>query len=295
MKKIVLLVLSSLLLFVMGCTDSQPSLKEKRKEAVKEYLKFYETGNDSIKELILQQYPKFQETFLGDVSSILPEIQGHCNFEIVRMIADDSVVFVQSLVRSTVPPQNFVAIDYFVFASDGILKHWTMMSRCDDSDPDATIELGGETKITDLKKTEENKKLVTDFARLLYVEYKHSTLPNFFDNGKLLQHHPTLKNTFHAYMEEVQPMPYNPTDSDEIPLKINVNPLPAVAEGNFVLVAHILTYELVYHPYDFYAFELFRVENGKIVELWDSYFVDFLEELSDEYIEDEVEGRFEEE
>ena len=65
-----------------------------------------------------------------------------------------------------------------------------------------------------------------------------------------------------------QLIPYNPTDAlEEAPAGLKVKVLQVIGEGNFVMVAHTISY-LFSNPYETLGLELFRVENGKIVEVW---------------------------
>ena len=185
--------------------------------------------------------------------------------EVLRIIGDDKAVFAQTLLRGR--EANYVSYDLFVFAEGGVLQHWYCMERRTPTDPEGKFALGGDTQVKDLDKTEANKALVSEFAQLLYEDFKHSTLGRFFDNGKLIRHQYPPENNFEAYMAE-QLIPYNPTDSpEEVPAGLKVKVLQVIGEGNFVMVAHTISY-LFSNPYETLGLELFRVENGKIVEVW---------------------------
>ena len=253
------------LFFVEGCTSTTNPELEKRKAQVEKFMTFYETGDESAKDAIMEQQSFYEDYPSCDVADFRSELVGQCKVEVLRIIGDDKAVFAQTLLRGR--EANYVSYDLFVFAEGGVLQHWYCMERLAPTDPEGKFALGGDTQVKDLDKTEANKTLVSEFAQLLYEDFKHSTLGRFFDNGKLIRHQYPPENNFEAYMAE-QLIPYNPTDSpEEAPAGLKVKVLQVVGEGNFVMVAHTISY-LFSNPYETLGLELFRVENGKIVEVW---------------------------
>lgn len=266
MRQVALVVVVTLaLFFVEGCTSSTNSELEKRKAQVEQFMKYYETGDESAKDAIMEQQSFYEDYPSCEVAGFCSELVGQCKVEVLRIIADDKAVFAQTLLRGR--EANYVSYDLFVFAEGGVLQHWYGMERLAPTDPEGKFALGGDTQVKDLDKTEANKALVSEFAQLLYEDFKHNTLGRFFDNGKLIRHQYPPENNFEAYMAE-QLIPYNPTDSpEEAPAGLKVKVLQVIGEGNFVMVAHTISY-LFSNPYETLGLELFRVENGKIVEVW---------------------------
>ena len=261
---LVVVVMSALFLLV-GCMSSTNLLLEKRKAQVEKFMTYYETGDESAKDAIMEQQSFYEDYPSCEVADVRSELVGQCKVEVLRIIADDKAVFAQTLLRGR--EANYVSYDLFVFAGGGVLQHWYAMERLAPTDPEGKFALGGDSQVKDLDKTEANKALVSEFAQLLYEDFKHSTLGRFFDNGKLIRHQYPPENNFEAYMAE-QLIPYNPTDSpEEAPAGLNVKVLQVIGEGNFVMVAHTISY-LFSNPYETLGLELFRVENGKIVEVW---------------------------
>ena len=253
------------LFFVEGCTSTTNPELEKRKALVEKFMTFYETGDESAKDAIMEQQSFYEDYPSCEVADVRSELIGQCKVEVPRIIADDKAVFAQTLLRGR--EANYVSYDLFVFAEGGVLQHWYGMERLPPTDPEGKFALGGDTQVKDLDKTEANKALVSEFAQLLYEDFKHSTLGRFFDNGKLIRHQYPPENNFEAYMAE-QLIPYNPTDAlEEAPAGLKVKVLQVIGEGNFVMVAHTISY-LFSNPYETLGLELFRVENGKIVEVW---------------------------
>ena len=261
---LVVVVMSALFLLV-GCTSSTNPLLEKRKAQVEKFMTYYETGDESAKDAIMEQQSFYEDYPSCEVADVRSELIGQCKVEVLRIIADDKAVFAQTLLRGR--EANYVSYDLFVFAEGGVLQHWYGMERLPPTDPEGKFALGGDTQVKDLDKTEANKALVSEFAQLLYEDFKHSTLGRFFDNGKLIRHQYPPENNFEAYMAE-QLIPYNPTDAlEEAPAGLKVKVLQVIGEGNFVMVAHTISY-LFSNPYETLGLELCRVENGKIVEVW---------------------------
>lgn len=113
-----------------------------------------------------------------------------------------------------------------------------------------------------------NKKLVFDMWRAI-IQGAHTELaPRYFTEG-YIQHNPNVatgRDAMVAYMKSTRPVrPISPT--------ITFPVIAIVAEGDLVMVATV-TYpadpESPGHKYAGTHFDLFRIENGKIAEHWDS-------------------------
>lgn len=113
-----------------------------------------------------------------------------------------------------------------------------------------------------------NKKLVFDMWRAI-IQGGHTELaPQFFTEG-YIQHNPNVasgRDALVAYIRQTRPVrPIEP--------EITFPVIAIMAEGDLVMVATV-TYapdpERPGHKYAGTHFDLFRIEDGKIAEHWDS-------------------------
>ena len=112
----------------------------------------------------------------------------------------------------------------------------------------------------DIDKSAANKKVVSDFVNDILVNGKLEKLTSYFDGDKYIQHNPAIADglsglgaALKALAEQGITMKYNKVHK-------------ILGEGNFVLV--ISEGEFAGQPTSFY--DLFRVQEGKIAEHWDT-------------------------
>ena len=119
--------------------------------------------------------------------------------------------------------------------------------------------IDGPTEITDLDKTDANRALVTGFVTDILVNGQFDKITNYIGDT-YLQHNPNVGDgleglsAFVGYLQENN-ISFRYTQIHNV-----------VAEGNFVLVQN--EGEFGGTPTAFY--DLFRVEDGLIVEHWDT-------------------------
>ena len=120
-------------------------------------------------------------------------------------------------------------------------------------------KLGPYKEITDLDKTEENRKLVENFLYDVMQGNNLDKTPDYFDGDTYIQHNTGIADgvsglnaALGAMAEQGISMVY-----DEVHM--------VLAQGNFVLAVSEGTFSG--EPTSYY--DLWRVENGKIAEHWD--------------------------
>jgi predicted SnoaL-like aldol condensation-catalyzing enzyme len=113
-----------------------------------------------------------------------------------------------------------------------------------------------------------NKKLVFDMWRAI-IQGGHTELAPEYFTESYIQHNPNVatgRDAMVAYMKRTRPVkPIEPT--------IHFPVIAIMAEGDLVLVATVSYAADPYARGKKYAgthFDLFRIENGKIAEHWDS-------------------------
>ena len=109
------------------------------------------------------------------------------------------------------------------------------------------------------QQTEENKKIVTDFIQALYGD-KDSTAIDKYIADNVKQHNPLLQDGKEWLKNALRPYLQNPNIQ-----KMKVDIKQIAAEGDKV---RTLIREVAPNGNVFARAEIFRVENGKIAEMW---------------------------
>lgn len=193
---------------------------------------------------------------LGAVLKALPE--GSAKVKTVRVFRDGDSVFAHTEYNFFGPKIGF---DIFRFENGQIVEHWDNLQETPKNlNPSGRSMTDGPTEATDLDKTAENKKLVRAFVEDILVNGRMEKLAGYFDGDNYIQHNPQISDKLSGLGAALQTMA-----KQGITLKYE-RIHQVLGEGNFVLVASEGTF--AGKPSAF--FDLFRVENGKIAEHWDT-------------------------
>ncbi|MEI8146897.1 MAG: nuclear transport factor 2 family protein [Alphaproteobacteria bacterium] len=179
-----------------------------------------------------------------------------------RVIAEDNLVVLHGTYENA---QAFggdvlVAFDVFRVENGKVAEHWDNLQPLVSKTASGNGMTDGPTQIVDREKTTENKALITGFVRDVLQGADPARVADYISTETYTQHNPLVANGLEGlgaalkiFAEMGQAMSYSRT------------PI-IVAEGNFVFTASEGT--LGATPTAF--FDLFRIENGKIVEHWDT-------------------------
>jgi predicted SnoaL-like aldol condensation-catalyzing enzyme len=118
----------------------------------------------------------------------------------------------------------------------------------------------GPTKASDADQTEANKTLVRAFVDDILVSGKLDKLAGYFAGDKYVQHNPQIGDGLSGLGKALEALA-------KLGITMKYDKIHKVlGEGNFVLV--VSEGKFGGKPTSFY--DLFRVENGKIAEHWDT-------------------------
>ena len=153
-----------------------------------------------------------------------------------------------------------VAFDVFRIESGRIAEHWDNLTPLRDApNPAGRTQIDGSIEGTDLNETEANKALVIDMLERMFIGGEQLDITQFINPARYLQHNPDagggldgLQALMQANAAAGMKMRY-----DEIGI--------VLAESNFVLTG--ASGALGEQPTAFY--DLWRLEDGLIVEHWD--------------------------
>ena len=109
------------------------------------------------------------------------------------------------------------------------------------------------------QQTEENKKIVTDFIQALYGD-KDSTAIDKYIADNVKQHNPLLQDGKEWLKNALRPYLQNPNIQK---MKVDIKQIAAEGDKVWTLIREVAPNGNV-----FARAEIFRVENGKIAEMW---------------------------
>lgn len=175
----------------------------------------------------------------------------------VRVFQDGDYVFAHTDYNFFGPKIGF---DIFRFEDGRIVEHWDNLQETASANPSGHTMTDGPTETGDLDKTEPNKLLVRSFIEDILVNGKMEKLAGYFEGDNYTQHNPQIGDGLSGLGKALEAMAKQGLTMKYA--KIH----KVLGEGNFVLV--VSEGDFAGQPSSFY--DLFRVENGKIVEHWDT-------------------------
>jgi len=178
----------------------------------------------------------------------------------VRVLGEGDLVAMHN-VWNGFGPVPLVAFDVFRFNDEGkIVEHWDNLTPlAEKPNPSGRTQIDGATEITDLDKTAANKAIVLEFIERGLIKGEQIDFTQYINPQKYLQHNSDVADGLEGFgaffamlAEKGIEMRYT---------KVGL----VVTEGNFVLTGSEGSFGG--KPTAFY--DLFRLEEGKIVEHWD--------------------------
>ncbi|WP_394208998.1 hypothetical protein [Enterovibrio calviensis] len=192
----------------------------------------------------------------GELMAMLPE--GSAKADVKRAFQDGDFTVTHTEYDFFGPKVGF---DVFRFENGQIVEHWDNLQAIAPANPSGRTQLDGPSQVTDLDKTDTNKAIVTDFVKTILMEGNMARINDFIDNedSAYLQHNPMVADglsglgvALKQLAEQGMPMVYSTNHK-------------ILGEGNFVLAIS----EGIFLKQDVAFYDLFRLDNGKIVEHWD--------------------------
>ncbi|WP_243643652.1 nuclear transport factor 2 family protein [Tenacibaculum sp. M341] len=177
--------------------------------------------------------------------------------EVIRAFEDGDYVFTHTKYDFFGPKAGF---DVFKFENGKIVEHWDNLLEVQKPNPSGRTQFDGATSLTDLDKTEANKKTVKDFIEKVLLGHEMDKLTTYINPEKYIQHNPAVADGLKGFGEAMKYFAENGLVMEYTKLH------KVLGQGNFVLTMS----EGKFGKGDHTAFyDLFRLEEGKIVEHWD--------------------------
>jgi predicted SnoaL-like aldol condensation-catalyzing enzyme len=192
----------------------------------------------------------------GALMKALPP--GSAKVKTVRAFQDGDFVFTHTDYNFFGPKIGF---DIFRFENGQIVEHWDNLQETPaNPNPSGHSMIDGPTATKDLHKTDENKKLVKQFVEDILVNGKMDKLAGYYDGDNYIQHNPAIPDQVSGLGKTLAELA-----KQGITLKYD-KVHKVLGEGNFVLVVSEGKFGGIHNSF----YDLFRVENGKIAEHWDT-------------------------
>jgi predicted SnoaL-like aldol condensation-catalyzing enzyme len=191
----------------------------------------------------------------GQVLAALPKESARVNT--VRVFEDGDLVVAHTEYNFFGPKIGF---DIFRFEDGKIVEHWDNLQETAGPNPSGHSMTDGSTAATDLDKTAANKALVGNFVKDVLVNGRMDTLSSYIDGDNYIQHNPNIGDGLSGLGKAFEAMA-----TAGITLKFD-KLHKVVGKGNFILTVSEGNFAGKASAF----YDLFRVENGKIVEHWDT-------------------------
>ncbi len=191
----------------------------------------------------------------GEVLSALPK--GTAKVKVQRVFQDGNYVFAHTEYNFFGPKIGF---DIFRFEDGLIVEHWDNLQELSPKTASGRSQIDGAVEIIDLDKTEENKKLVSQLINDVFLGNAPNKISDYISSEFYAQHNPHVADGLNALGAGLAAMAQAGT-----PMIYIRNHL-ILGEGNFVLTVS----EGLFLGKHVSFYDLFRIENAKIVEHWDT-------------------------
>lgn len=203
--------------------------------------------------------PTGLEAFIG----LFPVLKENgTSAEAFRVLEDDNFVVLHHLWKGAKPfgAEEMVSFDILRFDEQGkIVEHWDAMMPNTPPNPSGRTLLDGPSEVVDLDATEANKELVLKLVDDVLFGKNPNNVTKYISTETYHQHNPSIKDGLDGLQEAFH---YLIANNDMFQYK---KLHKAIAEGNFVLTVN----EGEWHGNPHIFYDLFRIENGKVVEHWD--------------------------
>ncbi len=154
------------------------------------------------------------------------------------------------------------AFDVFRFEDGLIVEHWDNMGEVTPPNPSGRTQFDGTTILTDKDKTDANKKVVETLMNEVFLEGKMDNLATLINPTTYIQHNSAVADGLDGLGAALKYF----AENNMVMVYDKVHKI--LGEGNFVLTMSEGKFGKA--PGDHVAYyDLFRLENGQIVEHWD--------------------------
>ena len=209
------------------------------------------------------QHNPFLPTGLEPFIQMLPVLQEYgTNAENIRIFKDGNYVFMHNIWRNAKPfgADEMVSFDIIRLDDNGkVAEHWDAMTALVKETANGRTQTDGPTEVKDLDKTEANKALARGLVEDVLMGKNPTRITDYISAETYHQHNPGIKDGLQGIVEAVEYL----TSQNNMFQYTKIHKV--LGEGNFVLTVS----EGQWNNTNNVFYDLFRIENDKVVEHWD--------------------------
>ena len=236
---------------------------ENFKQQALDLLKSGETGdNGPLSYINPDNYIQHNLTLKDGIQGLIERraINQKISFKVnpVRAFEDGNLVFLHS--EYSVPNVSLIGFDIFRFENGKIIEHWdNFQAKAEKPSPSGHTMIDGPTFSWGLDKTEANKELMHKYMDDL-LNGRRGKFSGYFDGDNYIQHNPLVADNLSGLLAGLQALAAKG-------LAVKYTKVHMIlGEGNFVLVVS----EGTFGGQSSSFYDLYRIQNGKIAEHWDT-------------------------
>lgn len=243
-------------------TQKETEMKVSNKQKATKLLKSIETGAaEPVAYINPEKYIQHNQAVadglagFGALLSQLPE--GSAKVNTVRVWDDGDYVIAHTDYNFFGPK---IGIDIFRFEDGLIVEHWDNLQEKVEETASGRSQIDGPVEIKDLDKTEANKTLVKNLLNDVFFGANPDKITDYISTEQYDQHNPAVKDGLAGLGEALAALA-----EAGMPMVYEKNHI-ILGEGNFVLSVS----EGIFMNEKVAFYDIFRIENGKVVEHWDT-------------------------
>jgi len=262
-KLFIITVLTLASLVSCEADNKEANMETSNKEKVKELLEAIETGaTEPIAYINANKYIQHNQA-VGDGLAGFGAVLGALNqagggkVEVQRVFEDGNYVIAHTKYDFFGPKAG---IDIFRFEDGLIVEHWDNLQEIVEKTASGRTQFDGPTEVKDLDKTEANKSLVKNLLKDIFLGANPDKITDYISTEQYDQHNPAVKDGLAGLGEALAALA-----EAGMPMVYEKNHI-VLGEGNFVLSVS----EGIFLKEKVAFYDIFRIENGKVVEHWDT-------------------------
>lgn len=209
------------------------------------------------------QHNPFIPSGLEPFIDLLPVLaEAGTTAENIRMFEDGNYVFMHNIWRNAAPfgADEMVSFDIIRLDENGkVAEHWDALTPLVNETVSGRTQTDGPTEVTDLDKTEENKALAVALIEDVLMGRDPSRITDYISAESYAQHNPMIADGLDGIVAAVEEL----TSQGNMFVYTDIHAV--LGEGNFVLTVSEGQWSGQTHAF----YDLFRMDDGMIVEHWD--------------------------
>ena len=209
------------------------------------------------------QHNPFIPTGLEPFIELLPVLaEAGTTVENIRMFQDGDYVFMHNIWRNAAPfgADEMVSFDIIRLDENGrVAEHWDAMTPLVTETVSGRTQTDGPTEVTDLDRTEANKALAVALIEDVLMGRDPARITDYISAESYAQHNPMIADGLEGIVATVEEL----TAQGNMFVYTEIHAV--LGEGNFVLTVSEGEWNGQTHAF----YDLFRMDDGMIVEHWD--------------------------